>query len=143
VSPTFHGRDILAPVAASLALGLAPERVGPRVEQIVEIDWPAPRVSERVIQGEIMLIDSFGNCVSNIPGTLLTPFLRRGMHVHAGDTRSGEQPSARLVATYGDSTPGTLVALIGSSGWLELAVVNGNAAQQTGLQSGAPVVVTW
>jgi S-adenosylmethionine hydrolase len=138
VSATFHGRDILAPVAAALALGLATERVGPLAEDLVEIVWPEPQVGDRTIAGEIVLVDAFGNAISNIPGTLLTDILRRGVRVQAGDL-----PYARLVATYGEATPGTLVALVGSSGWLELAVVNGNAAGQFGLQAGTPVTVSW
>ena len=68
VSNTFHGRDIMAPVAAQLSLGMEPDRLGPPRAELVELDWPQPRIESNAIVGEVIWIDGFGNLISNITG---------------------------------------------------------------------------
>ena len=139
ISSTFHGRDILAPVAAQLSLGLEPERLGPRIDSIVELSWPEPSVIENKILGEVLSIDGFGNLITNIRGHLL---LRRGTATAFRVACEGHS-TENFVRTYADRPPGTLVALIGSSGLLELAIVAGSAANHLDAHNGSLVEVDW
>jgi S-adenosylmethionine hydrolase len=134
LSPTFHGRDILAPVAAHLSLGLDPRRLGPQRSSWVQLLWPSPHQTETRIEGEVMFVDSFGNLLTNVPASLLPPDLQPEVHV-------GERVVRRWVRTYGQAVPGEIVVLISSGGWLEIAQVNGNAARSLGLERNARVIL--
>ncbi len=139
VSSTFHGRDIMAPLAAHLSLGVAPERLGPPLESLVELQWPEVRVSEDRIVGMVLEIDSFGNLITNIRDAML-----KG---RATDNRAfvvvGIYETWGVFHTYAEQPQGTLIALIGSSGRLELSIVGDNAAARLGVQIGEPVTVAW
>jgi S-adenosylmethionine hydrolase len=139
VSATFHGRDIIAPVAARLSLGLSLERLGPPQASWVQLPWPEVRVSSRKIEGVIESIDSFGNLVSNIDVQSLADAPR--------DERTSvtcdEHQTQGIFNTYSDQPAMTLIALVGSSGRLELAIVGESAAAMLGVRVGTPVVVTW
>ena len=139
VSHTFHGRDIMAPVAARLSLGLDPRRLGPAAGQLDRLDLPLPQVVEEKIRGEVISVDSFGNLITNISYDLLTG--------RPNDSRAcivcGIYETFGIYHTYGEQAPGMLVALIGSSGRMELAIVGDNAAARLGVSFGAPVVVAW
>jgi len=130
-SPTFHGRDLFAPVAAWLAGGGSPERVGPRVNDPVMLDWPAPVRTAGALEGRCIAVDLFGNLTTSIRRADLAAGVVAAVWV-GGRT-------ARLVATFGDAEPGELVALWGSSGRLEIAVREGSAERDLGLGRGAPV----
>jgi S-adenosyl-L-methionine hydrolase (adenosine-forming) len=139
VSSTFHGRDIMAPVAARLSLGLEPERLGAPLERLVMLDWPEIRVAPRGIEGSILSVDSFGNLVTDIPGELLPGAAEWDrMQVWCRGHRV-----AGLTQTYGDRVTGTLTALVGSTGRLEIAVARGSAAATIQAQPGDAVHVTW
>ena len=71
VAPTFHGRDIMAPVAARLSLGLDPDQLGPPLTELVQLDWPGAKKVAQRIDGEVTTIDSFGNLVTNISRDML------------------------------------------------------------------------
>ena len=133
VSATFHGRDILGPVAGHLSLGVSPVDLGVRVEAWVRVKLPEPVESQGRIRGEIVIVDRFGNLVSNIR-------LRPNCRVQSVALKGAED--VRLQRTYGESEPGTLVALTGSCGRLEVAVVNGSAAERLGLGNGDWVELT-
>jgi S-adenosyl-L-methionine hydrolase (adenosine-forming) len=139
VSPTFHGRDIMAPVAARLSLGLDPARLGPAVEGLVEVDWPGVQVSDSRIEGRVLEIDSFGNLITNITADVLAG--------RPTDTRvcvvCGIYETWGIYRTYGDQPQGTLVAVVGSHGRVELAIVGDNCAARLGVSTGTPVVVAW
>jgi S-adenosyl-L-methionine hydrolase (adenosine-forming) len=132
VSATFHGRDILAPVAGHLSLGAPTIDLGPRVDEWVQLALPRPMVTDAGVRGEIVVVDSFGNLMSNV-GRELVPAGSR--------VRIGGLVISKLVKTYGEAEPGTLVALIASSGRLEVAVVNGSAAARLALARGAAIEV--
>ncbi len=139
VSVTFHGRDIMAPVAARLSLGLDPEQLGPRLNQLVELQWPEALAVPGRIEGCIASIDSFGNLITTITAEQLKP-------VPASDqvrVACGEHETFGIFRTYGDQPEMTLIALVGSSGQLELAIVGDSAAVMLGEKVGAPVTVTW
>ena len=137
VSPTFHGRDIMAPVAAHLSLGAALEDLGHPCDDLQQLTWPEVTIAGNRIQGEIIAIDSFGNLITNIPQDLpAAAGVAGSATVHCGGrTISG------IIATYGRRPPGTLIALVGSSNRLEIAVVNGNAAVELRAELGDAVSV--
>jgi hypothetical protein len=133
VSATFHGRDILGPVAGHWSLGVSPVDLGVRVEDWVRLKLPEPVESHGRIRGEVIIVDGFGNLVSNIR-------LRPNWRVKLVALRGAED--IRLQRSYGESEPGTLVALTGSCGRLEVAVVNGSAAERLGIGIGDEVELT-
>ncbi len=145
VSHTFHGRDIMAPAAAHLSRGVDPGELGPPLERLVSLDWPRPHLEPRRIVGEIVWIDSFGNLITNIDRpTLLEHRLLPEMPGAVRPTiRCRDTTVDRIVSAYAQAPPGTLVALVGSSGLLELAVVRGSAASRLGAHVGDPVVLQW
>jgi S-adenosylmethionine hydrolase len=137
VSATFHGRDILAPVAGWLSRGLNPEKLGPLVSEWIQLQLPAPKLTENRLSGEVVFIDHYGNLISNIPGEPFAILTTRPVRI----TIAGQEINRR-VRTYAEADPGTLVALVSSSGRLEVAVVQGNAAQRLTAKIGDPVIVT-
>jgi hypothetical protein len=138
VSATFHGRDILAPVAAHLSSGLAINQLGPAANDWVDLPWPEPIRGPHEVAGEVLTIDRFGNLITNITA----PAARGLMHRLARVLCNG-QDIGTIRRTYADAQPGELLGLIGSSGLLEIAVRNGNAAQKLGAAAGAAVQVVW
>lgn len=138
VSATFHGRDIMAPVAAHLSLGTALDDLGEPCDRLTQLVWPEPVIDKNRLQGEILAIDSFGNLIANIPHHLLAT-------AGADDSATvqcGGRTISGLADTYGRHTPGTLIALVGSSNRLEIAVVNGSAAVELRAEVGDAVSVT-
>ncbi|MBI3836548.1 MAG: SAM-dependent chlorinase/fluorinase [Planctomycetia bacterium] len=139
VSATFHGRDIMAPVAARLSLGLEPQRLGPVQHELVQLQWTEARVSERRIQGSVLSVDAFGNLITNIPADALVNVPRGEKVTIVCD----EHETHGIFSTYADQPAMTLIALIGSSGNLELAIVGDSATIMLGVNVGAPVTVAW
>lgn len=139
VSATFHGRDVMAPVAAHLSRGLDPEKLGPPLAGLVMLDWPEPVVSAGRIEGEVLDVDSFGNLTTNVDAALLAA-LPRGRPVRVG---LGKHEVEGIRSTYGEGSEGALIALVGSAGRLELAIVGGSAAPTLGARVGDPVIVRW
>ncbi len=139
VSTTFHGRDIMAPVAAHLALGLDPDRLGPPYPYLTTIDWPEPRQRADRLDGAVIEIDSFGNLITNLTVDMLLgrPTDRRACVV------CNIYETWGVYHAYAEQARGTLVALIGSGGRLELALVGDNAAQRLGIGIGSPVTLAW
>ena len=136
VSATFHGRDILAPVAAHLSLGVAPEELGPQVKEWVDLNIPSARADGKGLSGEVIFIDDFGNLISNIPVEGLRPPDR----VQVGRHRLR---SFRWVHTYAEAEVGSLVVLASSGGLVEVAIVQGSAAERLKAQVGTPVRLFW
>lgn len=144
VAPTFHGRDIMAPVAAHLSLGVDPAELGPPHGKpgnwkLKRLDWRgAEKVANR-ITGEIVSIDSFGNLVTNITREMLADVpTDESVAIHCDD-----HETRHIFETYADQPPMTLVAVIGSNDQLELAIVNDSAKIMLGVTVGTPVEVSW
>jgi len=133
VSATFHGRDIMAPAAAHLARGGDPAALGPRRDQFIKLKNFEPTRDEKGFVGEVVYRDSFGNLITNIHADLLGAE-RADWEIEIANNRI-----RGLVRTYGDRPTGSLVALVGSSGWVEIAVTNGDAARQLTAGSGTTV----
>jgi len=139
VSRTFHGRDIMAPVAARLSLGLSPDELGPRQDKIVEIDWPKVLQVPNRIEGEVIEVDSFGNLITNITRAMLDSLPHRDCVL----VTCQDHETQGIFSTFSDQPPMTFMAHVGSTGRLELAIVDENASAMLGVKVGAPVRVTW
>ena len=135
VAPTFHGRDVLAPAAAHLLKGGDPAEMGPPTEQYVTLRNFEPTPAEQGWIGEVIFRDAFGNLITNIKDDQVASRPPDAWAVEVGGRRI-----EGIVRTYGDRQPGTLVALLGSSGWVEVAVVNGDAGR---LLSAGPGATVW
>jgi S-adenosylmethionine hydrolase len=134
ISATFEGRDRFAPAAGWMARGIDLQSMGRTVHDPVLLDLPVAKLTLDQIDGEILLVDRFGNLTSNIDAESVYGLGERVDVASAGHV-------ARLVSTYGDVRQGELCALIGSSGYLEIAVNGGNAAAHLSAGRGTPVVV--
>ncbi len=132
ISRTFHGRDILAPVAAQLLRGVALARLGVAVRRVRPLALPPIRQRAGRRDGAVVHIDSFGNLVTNLPGGLLDG--------ERTTVRYRKRP-VRVVSSYGDGRPRELVALVGSLGFIELSVRDDSAAKRVGGSRGDPVVL--
>ena len=135
VSNTFHGRDIFAPVAAHLSLGVPLANIGPSVENLVQLPIPIPEISENTITGQIIKIDRFGNAITNISESALT-----------GETSDYEISVGTTVLThinraYAESEVGEPLAIIGSFGLLEIVINGGSAETHLGLKRGDVVEI--
>lgn len=139
VSTTFHGRDIFAPVAARLAAGLDPDRLGPSHDRLIAFDWPEVRQLADRIAGAVVEIDSFGNLITNLTAEMFAgrPTDRRACVV------CNIYETWGVYSTYAGHPSGTLVAVIGSGGRLELALVGDSAARRLGIGIGSPVTLAW
>ncbi len=137
VSDTFHGRDIFAPVAAHLSLGVEPHFFGPPCPDPVRLSWPEPVIRDQYIEGEVIHIDGFGSLILNIPADLIQH--RKPVSKQFKTNIKGMELS--ILSTYSDATKGNPLALIGSSGFLEIAVNQGSAAEVLDAGVGEPVVV--
>jgi S-adenosylmethionine hydrolase len=142
VSQTFHGRDIFAPVAAHLSLGVLIDDIGPPLQNLVQLSLPPLTISNDKLTGGIIKIDSFGNAITNISESEL-------IHLGNASTRGtsnyevtvGSTQLKRLNRIYAESEIGAPLAIIGSSGMLEIAVNGGSAAQVLGLKHGDTVTI--
>lgn len=129
-SATFHGRDVFGPAAAHLAGGFPFDAIGPSLERVWLLPPFAGHRAGDGVRGRVVHIDRFGNLITSIRGSQL-PEGAAELEI------AGHR--ARFVRTYGEGRG--LVALIGSSGYVEMAMVNGSAAARTGAGLGAPAIV--
>nr|MBC7243969.1 SAM-dependent chlorinase/fluorinase [Chloroflexota bacterium] len=136
LSNTFHGRDLFAPVAAHISLGVALSDMGPAIQDPVRFAVTEALVqNDGSIHGQVLHVDRFGNIITNVPRELLTTGQSWRVHIAGYEVDS-------LSKTYAGAADGALLALIGSSGHLEIAVRNGNAAAMLKADRGTEVVVT-
>ncbi len=163
-STTFHGRDIFASVGAHLASGVPLEKLGTIIDHktLVRLSLPPCQVHDLKIQGCIQYIDGFGNLVTNIPGEIVANKYwyvaiskeknnkrkksRKNKHKKSKKNLNSQQQilsgSSYLIGagqTYGDVPLGHFVALVGSHGWVEIALNGGNAQQKLKVDWGTRV----
>jgi S-adenosylmethionine hydrolase len=139
VAPTFHGRDIMAPAAAHLSLGLDPDELGPPRHVLETIAWPGAQKVANRIAGQVTAVDSFGNLITNITREMLSDVPTDetvGVFCDEHETRG-------IFKAYAEQPAMTLIALVGSNDCLELAIVDDSAAIMLGVGVGAPVEVRW
>ena len=133
-STTFHGRDIFAAVGAHLAQGVALKELGTAisVDSLVQLPIKQPTLKQETITGCIQYIDVFGNLITNIAAH----------HLFSHSRVVVKQQSCDLKTTYSDGTKRELVALVGSHGYLEIAVNCGSAQQRLDVAVGEKVTVS-
>jgi S-adenosyl-L-methionine hydrolase (adenosine-forming) len=130
VSATFHGRDVFAPAAALLASGTPLETLGaPFHDPVILRTAEATRDANGDIHGLVIGIDRFGNVLTNL-------VTRRAGHVNFAGA------SLPIVRTYADVPSGTLTAVVGSTGFIELAIRDGRASDTLAARRGDPVILT-
>jgi S-adenosyl-L-methionine hydrolase (adenosine-forming) len=138
VSRTFEGRDRFAPAAAWLAKGIQLSALGRTITDYHQLTVPVVDVGATQLDGVVLLVDRFGNLVSNVDRRTFDAF-NRGKAV---SLRVAGQPIAGVVATYADIRAGEVCALFGSTDHLEFAVNGGSAAAALGVARGAAVQIT-
>jgi S-adenosyl-L-methionine hydrolase (adenosine-forming) len=126
---------VLAPLAVRLLDGLNHDTLGQPLHHLMRLRWPPPEETPTGIRGEVIHIDAFGNLVTNLPASLL-PRLQA-----AGRLRVGPHEITTIVRTYGEAAQGTAVALCGSQGLIEAAVVEGRADERLSARIGTPVAI--
>ncbi|HVP58141.1 MAG TPA: SAM-dependent chlorinase/fluorinase [bacterium] len=138
VSPTFHARDVFAPVAAHLSLGLPVGQLGPKLDSFVRGEARPPEVRGNSAVVAIRWVDSFGNLITNCPAELAGELAARwgGIAANAGPARA-----IGFAKTYEDVSPGAPLCLVGSSGFLEISIRGGSAARELGLGLGGAVTL--
>ena len=140
VSNTFHGRDIFAPVAAFLAKGVEPDRFGDEITDFVRFAAPRPKsVDECTLRGIVLKVDRFGNLITNITA-------QDAPELFASDPPAfkiaiGKGQVTTLCRNYAESKAGEAFGILGSMGFLEVAVNRGSAAQLLGTGKGSEVNV--
>lgn len=140
LSRTFHGRDVFAPVAARLAGGEPLASFGPVVEDPVRIARPHPRAEDGCLAGCVAYIDRFGNVLTDITDAGLARAFPDTPHERL-EVVAGPRRIRGLARSYGDGPVGTVLAIVGSSGRLEIAQVGGHCAERLGLGEGDPIEV--
>jgi S-adenosylmethionine hydrolase len=136
VSNVFHGRDIFSPVAAHLANGVPLGNLGTPIDDPARIPLPAPQCTDSEVIGQIILIfDNFGNIITNIHEDDIAGLGEVKIQV-------GGVEIDGLVRTFGERELGSLVAVVGSSGYLMIAEVNGSASRRLKASIGDRVEVT-
>lgn len=142
VSNTFHGRDIFAPTGAHLAAGIPLKELGTPITDPIRLDMPRPEKTENGWLAHITIIDIFGNLTTDLPAEALA-LSPQGDGRRNVLIRIREREIDGIVDSYGHRQVGDLVALIDSEYYVEIAVVNGNAARTLGAQIGDVVEVIY
>jgi len=140
VSETFHGRDLFAPAAGHLAAGKPPSSLGVEVSTYVESAFPSPKISGRIVEGEVIHVDRFGNLVTNIDRKLPeTRGLRFGSAIRIQAGKIQHPRKVRFAETYSQAARGELLLTVGSGGFLEVSVNQGDASKRLGLKAGGKI----
>ena len=138
VSSTFHGRDVFAPVAAWLAKSFQTEAFGEEITDYVRFTLPRAKASGAALKGVVLRVDAFGNLVTNFTAEDLPQAMSTDgkIRLHVG----GKQIE-KLAQTFAEGAAGEPLAVVGSSGLLEIAVNKGHAARALGVNRGAEVLL--
>jgi len=138
VSRTFHGRDIFAPVAAHLAAGVPPARMGKPITDYLRPALGKPQqTGKRTWAGRILKIDRFGNIITDFHVDDFPNLEQKAFSMAIGGTETGS-----LLRNYAEGRPGELFVIVGSSGYLEVSCNQGSAARKIGCESGAGAELT-
>lgn len=168
-SSTFHGRDVFAPVAAHLSLGVKPQQLGIMINHLEQLNIPKPfRKKTGQMEGQIIYIDRFGNLISNITKehlmqhdhsqslfktqmkeiTLPISLPSQGgdeggvkINLKCLETTIGKKKIIGLIKTYTDVNAGEPLALIGSAGFLEVSINQGNAQKYFKVDKGSKIII--
>lgn len=133
ISSTFHGRDIFAPAGAHISKGLNVIDVGREIFDYVDLDFGKGIKKNGTLEGRVIFIDSFGNIVTNIPAGMV--------ELRHGDVLDIDKKHVLFRSSYGFCSEGEPLALIGSHGYLEIAVNRGSAAEFFNKKLGDKIVM--
>jgi len=146
-STTFHGRDIFAPVAGHLANGVPLDILGSPIDpqDLVQLELPQPTGN----RGQVVHVDGYGNLVTTLPASLVARASNASLLIVSHDTPEtrraadgrGDPFVAPLAPFYAAVAPGALLAVVGSSGLLEVSSRDGSAAALTGARRGTPIIL--
>ena len=136
VSRTFHGRDVFAPVAAHLSKGLSIAKVGSEQSDYQRLSWPEAKRGRRSVAGEVIYIDRFGNAITNIDAQSL-----QASDWDRGRVCVGRRVIRGLKRFYQQAPEGEPLAIIASTGFLEIAINAGSAAGRLKIRPGDPVTL--
>jgi hypothetical protein len=140
LSPTFHGRDIFAPIAAWISRDIPLHQFGPALEQPVRLKVPAvTRVQDALIEGAILAVDNFGNLITNLKPENVPVYSSTASR--ACKMLAGQREITVFRKTFGEGAAGELFVIPGSSGYLEIVMRDRSAATELHLSPGAPVGV--
>jgi len=137
ISGTFHGRDIFAPAAAYLDVGFKPADFGPEIKDAVTPEFAQVRQHDGSLFGEVLHVDGFGNVVTNILAK--DSAFEEGKPVQV--EFAGTVLKIAFVKTYAAAKPKEPVLLVGSHGFIEVALNQGGAAEKFGLRAGDKIKV--
>jgi len=141
VSATFHGRDLFAPVSAYLSLGVEVGEFGPSLQTITKLKPSVPqKIGDREIVGHILCIDPFGNLITDVTGALMEELLKLSK-VGRFRILIRDREIDRIHQTYSQGKENELIALIGSSGHLEISVNRGRATDILGVKEGEQFIL--
>lgn len=135
-SSTFQGRDIFSPAAAHLSLGVPPAKMGKPMGAPLRLPFDVASLKDGKLNGEVTLIDYYGNLLTNIPGKLL----RMGGFMEGNNyllEAGGQKIKARLARTYSEVPEGEYLFLVNSEDLVEVARNKANAAKTLGIRAGA------
>jgi len=138
ISPTFHGRDIFAPVAGWLSKAWQTEAFGQIITDFVRFTMPKAKPAGESVKGVVLRVDAFGNLITNLTAEDVPPDV-----LSSGDIKlavNGKE-IRKFAQTFALGNPGEPIALLGSAGYLEIAVNRGNAARTLGVNRGAEVTL--
>lgn len=138
LSGTFHGRDLFAPVAGHLSLGVKPDAFGNKIDSIKEFRFEKPMIRDGKLSGKILHIDAFGNLVSNITDEILFQYVQDRPFV----IRIERKTIHGLKKGYWEGKKGELIALFGSGGYLEISIREGNAQKRLKIKKGDKIWVS-
>jgi S-adenosyl-L-methionine hydrolase (adenosine-forming) len=142
VSQTFHGRDVFSPVAGWLSKGVAPAEFGPAVSDYLRLTLPAvERIGENSLRGVVLKVDKFGNLITNI-GEQEAPRLFTNAPAAVNILIAG-QTITRVCQSYGEGGEDEFFAIVGSSGYVEIAAKQASAADKLAAGVGTPVGVVF
>ncbi len=138
ISATFHARDLFGPAAARLVNSGSFAATGMKAEKILRLPRNTATVMASLAKGQVLLVDHYGNILTNIPGSELGK-LKVGQLLTV--TIKGKALSLPFLRTYADAPADRPFALINSDGEFEIAINQGNAARELGIKAGDPVVL--
>ena len=137
--PTFHGRDVFAPVAGWLSKGIPSGNFGDEITDYVKLNIPAPKVTGDGIDGNIVHIDRFGNIITNITYKDIQPLMVEGTDLGKASVSLAGKEIKGLKKFYAEAAPGAPSAIINSSGVLEVFMFKQNARAALSVKRGEAV----
>ncbi len=133
-SPVFHGRDVFAPTAAKISIGKKASELGKRIDEFVDLDFGKAERRGGKITGKIIYIDRFGNIITNVEESMID---EKQFRIKIGEV----EKEVKLLPSYGYATKKEILAVISSSGFLEIARREGSAAEYFNAKEDKPVEI--